>query len=202
MLNPYPPIAMPAHKYITDEALALLTEIGFPADKLSRGEHNIPHNHHPSLVVSFDGRAVLDPDAFTFRLSSSASRAYSDLKIPSRLVSQAKPFWKKTVMRWYTKAVFSLGEMRRRREESETNKRIERERILSQMALHIPPDLGVTPEQVFEVMPMRIDEEDDLDTLNYSHHIRVDVEQEPNPTRIAQMARLVAFLRRENIKYS
>lgn len=195
---------MPTYKYITDEALSLLTEIGFPAEPLMRGEHQVPHSRHRALIVSIDGFAVRDPEAstFTFRLYSSVSGAYSDLKIPSRIVSQAKPFWKKSVMRWYTKAVFSLAEARRRHEKEESDRRMERERILNQMAQHIPPDLDVTPEQLFEVMPMRIDEEDNLDTAQYSHHIRVDIEQEDNPTRIAQMARLVAFLRREKIKYA
>lgn len=193
---------MPAYKYITDEAFALLTEIGFPAEPLMRGEHQVPHSRHRSLIASFDGCAVLDPEAFTFRLFSSVSGAYSDLRIPSRIVAQRKPFWKKTVMRWYTKAVFSLADARRREEQREAEARQERERVLAAMAQHIPADVNVSPEQLFEVMPMRIDEEDNLDTAHYSHHIRVDIEQEDNPTRIAQMARLVAFLRREKIKYS
>lgn len=192
---------MPTHKYITDEALALLTEIGFPAEPLMRGDLRVSHSRHHVLIVNINGCVVLDPDAFTFKLCTSIG-VYEDVKIPVRIVAQRKRFWRKTVMRWYMKAILSLSEIRRRREKEESDKRMERERILSRLAQHIPSDLDVSPEQVFEVLPMRLDEEDNLDTVNYSHHVRLDIENEPNSTRIAQMARLVVFLRRENIKYS
>lgn len=202
MINIYPTIAMPAHKYITDEAFALLTEIGFPAEPLMRGEHQVPHSRHRALIVSFDGCAVLDPETFTFRLFSSVSGAYSDLRIPSRIVAQRKPFWKKTVMRWYTKAVFSLAEARRREEQRETEKRQERERVLAAMAQHIPADVNVMPERVYDMLPMHFDSHDELSPSSYMmNSIRLDLHGLPNEQSIPMVARVLAFLEKEKIPF-
>lgn len=193
---------MPTHKYITDEAFSLLTEIGFPAEPLMRGDHQVPHSHHRALIASFDGFAVLDPEAFTFRLFCSASGAFSDLRIPSRIVAQRKPFWKKTVMRWYTKAVFTLAETRRRTEQRETEARQQHERVLAAMAQYIPADVAVTPERVHNLMPMFFDGHDELSPSSYMmNSIRLDLHGLPNEMRIPMVARLLAFLETEKIPF-
>lgn len=179
----------------TQQAGSLLISLGFDRDQLTAGNSIVRHLTHPKLTVS-----LMDWGR-TFRLSYCGDVRLGDPKIPRRLISVDKPRWESSVNRWYQRAVFSLGEINRRREDEETREKQEREKLLTAIADQIPAGVDVTPEELHGMVPMTLDEENILSTANYYNSISLNLQGLEHGELVGIVARLKAFLKQHNIPH-
>ena len=178
-----------------EKVIQLLSKLGFPEDYLKHGHCQIQNSTHPDLVVS-----VVD-HGISFRLRYTGSRNPSDPVIRTRTISAANRYWEKSVTRWYQGAVLALSDMKRKKEDAETLVKQEHERLLSTINDLIPAGVDVTAEELHTFVPMRVREEGVLESAQYYNAVRLHLNGVAAGELVSLLARLKAFLKKENIPH-
>ena len=178
----------------TPEAVQCLTQLGFPDLQLRIGASNVQHPIHRQLIVSPARHAD------EFRLYYAGPRL-DGIKIPTRLVNTSRPRWKQTIARWYQHAVFTLAEIQRAREAAESKIKEERERLLTRITDLIPAGVNTTAEEVHALIPLALDGDGQLNTAQYYCSVNLNLNGVVEGELVSIVARLKAFLKKENIPH-
>lgn len=184
---------------INNEAVALLVELGFPREKFDQGDVLIHHAGTPSLAVKAYSGVGLDYPCI-FSVEYTGERVVG-LNIPRRWVDTSRPRWRTSLLKWHQNAVFTVGEIQRRKEVRESERLATLERVYAAVAEHIPAECNISPESVAGHFPLWIDADGKLQWGSHLNTVHLPIHRLGVEEFIPKLARLLAFLEKEEIPF-